>query len=196
MLFKRLSARRILNVLVAAFSLLFLIPTLLVVSLLIRVSSPGPIIFTQDRIGFRGKPFRMYKFRTMHVHELTKQVWAQKDDPRITRIGWVLRQFRIDEIPQLWNVLKGDMNVVGPRPEQPEIFNAIKKVFPDSYRRHVVLPGITGWAQVNNGYDQSFKDVEVKLNYDMEYISKTSVWMDIYIMFKTVPVMLGKRGAH
>jgi lipopolysaccharide/colanic/teichoic acid biosynthesis glycosyltransferase len=125
-----------------------------------------------------------------------RQVWAQKNDPRVTPLGRILRAFRLDELPQLWNVLRGDMNIVGPRPEQPEIFKELREGIPEYPKRQHVLPGITGWAQVNNGYDQSVEDVERKLGYDLEYLEKRSAGEDVKIMAKTIPVVLGRKGYH
>jgi lipopolysaccharide/colanic/teichoic acid biosynthesis glycosyltransferase len=136
----------------------------------------------------------MYKFRTMYVgHGGNEQVWALENDPRITPVGRVLRAFRLDEIPQLWNVLLGQMNVVGPRPEQPKIFRQIRSEMVDYSQRQRVLPGITGWAQINNGYDQTYRDVTLKLGYDLEYLERRSAAEDLRIMIKTIPVLLGRK---
>ena len=142
-----------------------------------------------------GKPFTLYKFRTMAVHSSTRQTWASADDPRITRIGRLLRKYRLDELPQLFNVLLGDMNVVGPRPEQPEIFLRLKNEIEDYATRQRVLPGITGLAQVRHGYDMSLEDVKQKLEFDLEYLVSRSVLRDIRVMLATVPVMVFRKGA-
>jgi len=213
-------ARRALNLVIAVVSLLLLVPLMLVIAIAVKLTSPGPVIFVQERVGLNrrrrtgqrpilmrgprrpdrresnagGRLFKMYKFRTMYVNQgETEQVWARKNDPRITPVGRVLRAFRLDEIPQLWNVLRGQMNVVGPRPEQPEIFRQIRSDMVDYSQRQRVLPGITGWAQINNGYDQTYRDVTLKLGYDMEYMQRRSVAEDLKIMFMTVPVVLGRR---
>jgi lipopolysaccharide/colanic/teichoic acid biosynthesis glycosyltransferase len=211
--------RRVLNVTVAGLTLFFVWPLLLLIALAVKVSSPGPIFFTQERVGLDqrrrsrdrraterttvdrrgpdagGRVFRMYKFRTMYVnHGRQEQVWATKNDPRITPVGRVLRAFRLDELPQLWNVLLGQMNVVGPRPEQPEIFRDLRSELSDYQRRQHVLPGITGWAQIHNGYDQSFGDVERKVSYDLEYLERRSAVEDLKILARTVPVVLGRKG--
>jgi lipopolysaccharide/colanic/teichoic acid biosynthesis glycosyltransferase len=211
-------ARRALNVVVAAVSLVFLAPLLLLIAAAVKLSSPGPVLFTQERVGVDkrrrtrdrrgskrggsdrrgtdagGKVFTIYKYRTMYVNQgETEQVWAQKDDPRITPVGRVLRALRFDELPQLWNVLRGEMNIVGPRPEQPEIFKHLRSEITDYQRRQQVLPGITGWAQINNGYDQTFRDVERKVNYDLEYVRRRSAAEDLKIMALTVPVVLGRK---
>jgi lipopolysaccharide/colanic/teichoic acid biosynthesis glycosyltransferase len=206
---------------VAGLSLILASPLFLLIAVAVKLSSPGPVIYTQERVGldrrrrgrdrrFRprdgsdrrsgnagGKVFRMYKFRTMYSEQgEAEQVWAKKDDPRITPVGRVLRAFRLDELPQLWNVMLGQMNIVGPRPEQPEIFQELRGMISDYPRRQHVLPGITGWAQVNNGYDQTPKDVERKLNYDLEYLEKRSAAEDVKIMAKTIPVVLNRKGYH
>jgi lipopolysaccharide/colanic/teichoic acid biosynthesis glycosyltransferase len=128
------------------------------------------------------------------ARETSPQVWARPDDPRVTSIGRVLRKFRLDELPQLWNVLLGDMNVVGPRPEQPSIFNYLSRQIEGYARRQRVRPGITGWAQINLTYDTSVDDVRQKVAHDLEYIRNQSAIEDLKIMLRTVPVMLGRRG--
>jgi lipopolysaccharide/colanic/teichoic acid biosynthesis glycosyltransferase len=201
-------------------SLLLSLPLLVLIAIAIKLSSPGPVLYIQERVGrdrrrqgprrpvlvvrrppgerrgrdAGGRLFKMYKFRTMYVaREETGQVWAQKADPRITPVGRVLRAYRLDEIPQLWNVLLGQMNVVGPRPEQPEIFRRIRSDMADYSQRQCVLPGITGWAQINNGYDQTHHDVKLKLDYDLEYLRRRSAAEDVRIMVRTVPVVLGRK---
>jgi lipopolysaccharide/colanic/teichoic acid biosynthesis glycosyltransferase len=143
-----------------------------------------------------GKIFRILKFRTMEVEQTpTGEVWASPDDPRITRIGAVLRRYRLDELPQLFNVLTGEMNLVGPRPEQPRIFAELREKIDHYPVRQRVLPGITGWAQVNRAYDQTFDDVKEKVDFDIEYLNRRSALEDIRIMMRTVPVVLLKRGS-
>lgn len=213
-------ARRTLNLGVAAALLVLALPLMAIIAVVIRLSSPGPVIFVQERVGVNrrrrtgqrplpmrgpGRPdrrradaggelFKMYKFRTMYVSpEEAEQVWARKDDPRITPVGRLLRALRLDELPQLWNVLLGHMNVVGPRPEQPEIFRQLRSEIAEYPRRQRVLPGITGWAQINNGYDQTSRDVQLKLGYDMEYLKRRSAAHDLRILIKTVPVVLGRK---
>lgn len=207
-------ARRVLNVVIASVGLLLALVPMLIIALLIKLTSRGPVLFTQRRIGLDrrapdhaggnwrrhaddgGVAFVMYKFRTMRVDaEPMPEVWALRDDPRVTPIGGVLRKFRLDELPQLWNVLVGDMNIVGPRPEQPTIFAALRKEITDYPRRQQVLPGITGWAQINRAYDSSVDDVREKLSYDLEYIRNRSALEDLKIMLLTPAVMLGRRGA-
>lgn len=210
----RTLARRLLNLVVAAAGLLALAPVMLIIAIAVKMSSAGPVRFVQTRIGLDrrrrdsapdtgtrhrdlgGAPFSMLKFRTMRVQENAAQQWATVGDARITPVGRVLRQFRLDELPQLFNVLRGEMNVVGPRPEQPMIFAQLRDRIARYARRQRVQPGITGWAQVNLSYDQSEDDVRRKLIYDLEYIERQSFSEDLRIMVRTVPVMLGRRGAH
>jgi lipopolysaccharide/colanic/teichoic acid biosynthesis glycosyltransferase len=206
-------ARRLLNVAIATTGLVLTLPLMIAIAVLIKLTSRGPVLFTQPRVGLDrralsraggntrrhldcgGQPFTMYKFRTMRVHGgKTQQVWALRDDPRVTAIGRVLRKLRLDELPQLWNVLMGDMNVVGPRPEQPAIFVYLREQIQGYQRRQRVLPGITGWAQINRAYDSSVDDVREKLNYDLEYIRQRSALEDFKIMLRTPAVMLGRRG--
>jgi lipopolysaccharide/colanic/teichoic acid biosynthesis glycosyltransferase len=205
--------RRFLNVTIAAVGILLTGPVMLVIAVLIKLTSRGPVLFAQTRVGLDrralsriggnsrrrldlgGTQFTMYKFRTMYVTDRSgKQVWAKPDDERITPIGRVLRQCRLDELPQLFNVLMGDMNVVGPRPEQPTIFVYLREQIEGYQRRQRVRPGITGWAQVNQGYDTSVDDVRSKVRYDLEYIRRQSTFEDVLIMARTFPVMLGRRG--
>jgi lipopolysaccharide/colanic/teichoic acid biosynthesis glycosyltransferase len=205
-------ACRALNLVIAALGLVLALPVIVVIAVLIKLTSRGPVLYTQQRVGldrralgepagnFRrhadhgGRTFTMYKFRTMRVDDSTAQVWAQRDDPRVTAVGRVLRKFRLDELPQLWNVLVGDMNVVGPRPEQPTIFASLREQIEEYQRRQRVLPGITGWAQINRAYDSCLDDVREKLNYDLEYIRHRSAFEDLKIMLLTPAVMLGRRG--
>ncbi len=207
-------ARRVLNVFAAAIGLVVAAPIMAVIALAVRLSSPGPVFYRQTRIGLDrrrgfggnsrrvvdlgGKPFTIYKFRTMRTGVDGKpadQVWATPDDPRITRVGRVLRQFRLDELPQLFNVLRGDMNVVGPRPEQPRIFATLRTQVPGYPLRQRVRPGITGWAQINHHYDLSLEDVTKKVSLDLEYLQRQSVAEDLKIMLQTVPTVALKRGA-
>jgi lipopolysaccharide/colanic/teichoic acid biosynthesis glycosyltransferase len=208
----REGGRRLLNVAIAALGLVLTLPLMIVIAVLIKLTSRGPILFTQTRVGrdrrgltgaggntrrhvdAGGQLFTMYKFRTMSVQaEKATQVWAQTDDPRVTTIGRVLRKLRLDELPQLWNVLMGDMNVVGPRPEQPSIFLYLREQIQGYQRRQRVLPGITGWAQINRAYDSTVEDVREKLSYDLEYIRHRSALEDFKIMLLTPAVMLGRR---
>jgi lipopolysaccharide/colanic/teichoic acid biosynthesis glycosyltransferase len=207
---------RALNVTVALGGLIVLAPVCAVIAFFIKLSSAGPVLYTQTRVGLDrremrgdrsntrreedlgGRVFTIYKFRTMRVDaEVSGEaVWATKDDPRITGIGSILRKFRIDELPQLWNVVRGEMNVVGPRPERPSIFLSLRTQIENYHLRQRVKPGITGWAQINQAYDSSVEDVKNKVALDLEYIGKRSLWLDLKIMLSTVPVMIGKKGAH
>ena len=206
-------ARRVLNVLVAVVGLVLISPVMLIIALLVKLTSPGPVLYRQTRVGvdrrstnggnfrrridYGGKLFTIYKFRTMYVAPPeAKQVWAEKDDPRITPVGRVLRKFRLDELPQLVNVVRGEMNVVGPRPEQPNIFLQLREEIDRYQERQRVLPGITGWAQVNQEYDSSIDDVRRKLALDLEYARRRSVSEDLRIMLRTVPVMVFRNGAR
>jgi lipopolysaccharide/colanic/teichoic acid biosynthesis glycosyltransferase len=190
-------------------------PLMLLIAVLVKVSSPGPAIFRQVRVGLDrrwlrsrrpdsrrqedtgGKPFTIYKFRTMTSggHLPDAEVWASPHDPRVTRIGRVLRQYRLDELPQLWNVITGDMNIVGPRPEQPRILLNLRQQITEYPARQRVRPGITGWAQINHHYDRSIDDVRRKVAFDLEYIERQSVAEDLWIMARTVPVILTRYGA-
>jgi len=204
--------RRLLNVTVAMVALILLAPVMLIVALLVKLSSPGPALYRQTRVGvdrrtssggnfrrridYGGRLFTIYKFRTMYVDPdaQPKQRWAAKGDPRITAIGRILRQTRLDELPQLINVIKGDMNVVGPRPEQPNIFLQLREQVDGYAKRQRVLPGITGWAQVNQSYDQNLDDVRRKVKLDLEYAARMSAAEDFRIMLRTVPVILLRSG--
>lgn len=208
------SARRALNVGVAGLGLVLTAPFLLLIGALIKLTSRGPVFYAQTRVGLDrralpptsgngrragdvgGKPFTIYKFRTMRAaRNDTEQVWAQPDDPRVTPLGRVLRQYRLDELPQLLNVLRGDMNVVGPRPEQPTIFADLREQIDGYAWRQRVRPGITGWAQINLHYDTSVESVRKKVAYDLEYVARQSLLEDLRIMLRTIPVVIFKRGA-
>ena len=205
-------ARRVLNVAVAALALVLVLPVLVIVALLVMLTSKGPVLYTQTRVGinrrrvgstdgrrrvdFGGRLFKIYKFRTMHVGaDRRGEVWAKPDDPRVTPVGRVLRKFRLDELPQLFNVLKGDMNLVGPRPEQPKIFANLRGQIDNYAERQRVLPGITGLAQVRHHYDTTVDAVSKKLAFDLQYIDRCSVQEDLKVMLQTVPVVIFQRGA-
>jgi len=168
----------------------------LITAILIKLDSPGPVFYRQERMGLHGKIFRIVKFRTMYVdaEKNTGPVWSTKDDPRVTRIGKYVRKFRLDEIPQAYNVLKGDMSFVGPRPERPFFVEKLSKEIPLYKRRLKVRPGITGWAQVKHKYDESIEDVKVKLRYDLFYIENMSLRMDFKIIFRTIFVVFFGKG--
>ena len=189
--------RRIANLTVALIGLIFALPILPLVALAVKLSSPGPVLYRQQRVGRGGKTFYCYKFRTMRkdAEADTGATWATDNDPRITRVGKFLRSSRLDEIPQLWCVLKGDMHFVGPRPERPEFVEWLSKEIPYYGVRHTVRPGITGWAQVQYKYGNTFEDAREKLQHDLFYIKNASLGLDFWIVFQTVKIVLLGRGA-
>ncbi|MBW1695548.1 MAG: TIGR03013 family PEP-CTERM/XrtA system glycosyltransferase [Deltaproteobacteria bacterium] len=191
-------AQQVLNKLLAAVGLLVMLPFLPLAALLIKLDSPGPVFYRQVRIGLRGTLFVLYKLRTM-VEDAESSVgaqWAVEEDPRITRVGRFLRKMRLDEVPQLYNVLKGDLSIVGPRPERPEFIARLQKVIPYYSERHCVKPGLTGWAQINYPYGASVEDALEKLRYDLYYIKNFSIFFDFQIIWKTLAVVLWGRGAR
>jgi sugar transferase (PEP-CTERM system associated) len=190
--------RRALNVLVAFIGTVLSLPLLPFIVLLVKLDSPGPALYRQQRVGRRGRIFYCIKFRTMRVDAEadTGATWALDDDPRITRVGKFLRSSRLDEIPQLWCVLKGDMHFVGPRPERPEFVEWLSREIPYYGVRHVVRPGITGWAQVQYKYGNTLDDAREKLQYDLFYLKNASIGLDILIMFQTIKIVLLGRGAQ
>jgi lipopolysaccharide/colanic/teichoic acid biosynthesis glycosyltransferase len=204
---------RALNVFVASVALIVMAPVFVLIALAIALTSRGPVMYSQIRVGMDrrwryaraynrrgydhgGKLFKMYKFRTMRVDAEPdgRAVWASKRDPRVTLIGRFLRTTRLDELPQLWNVIRGDMNIVGPRPERPSIFAELRKDIPEYPLRQRVMPGITGWAQINRSYDACIDDVRQKVRLDLEYVRRQGVFEDLRIMSMTLPVMLFRRG--
>jgi len=205
---------RALNLALALLALISLLPIFLLIAVLIKLTSRGPVFYLQERVGLDrrvpgddahnhrrsrdlgGRPFTMYKFRTMRVdaEQLSGAVWAQQQDPRVTPLGRGLRQYRLDELPQLLNVLRGEMNIVGPRPERPTIFAELRSHIADYPLRQRAKPGITGLAQINHHYDRSIDDVRTKVGYDLEYIRRQSLREDLRIMLKTIPVILLRRG--
>jgi len=189
--------RRVLNFTAAFIGLVFSMPLIPFIALAIKVSSPGPVFYRQKRVGRGGRHFYCYKFRTMRqdAEADTGATWATDNDPRITRVGKFLRSSRLDEIPQLWCVLTGDMHFVGPRPERPEFVEWLSKEIPYYGVRHVVRPGVTGWAQVQYKYGNTLEDAREKLQYDLFYIKNASVGLDLLIMFQTVKIVVLGRGA-
>jgi lipopolysaccharide/colanic/teichoic acid biosynthesis glycosyltransferase len=174
------------------------LPLMIVTAILIKIDSKGPVIFSQNRVGEKGKLYRIHKFRSM-VHDAEKlsgPVWAQNDDDRVTRVGKFIRTWRIDELPQLWNVLKGDMSFVGPRPEREFFVKKLEELIPYYSVRFTVKPGITGWAQVSYGYGASVQDAVEKLNYDLFYIKNMTNLMDLMIVLRTIKIVLFGRGAR
>jgi lipopolysaccharide/colanic/teichoic acid biosynthesis glycosyltransferase len=205
---------RAMNITVALVAVLALLPVFVLVAVLVKLTSRGPVFYLQERVGLDrrspgpgslnrrrvtdlgGAPFTIYKFRTMHVdaERQSGAVWASQQDPRVTPVGRVLRQYRLDELPQLFNVLRGEMNIVGPRPERPTIFAELRGHIAEYPLRQRAKPGITGLAQINHHYDRSLDDVRTKVSYDLEYIRRQSLSQDLRIMLKTVPVILFRRG--
>ena len=189
--------RRLFSTLAAATGLLLFLPFFPIVMLLVKFSSPGPIFFRQTRVGMGGRPFQVVKFRTMRTDaEAAGAKWATKDDPRVTRVGRFMRKTRLDEVPQLWNVLIGDMGFVGPRPERPEFVPWLVEQIPYFELRHMIRPGLTGWAQVRYGYGATLAEAREKLEYDLYYIKHISLSLDLLIMFETVKTILRRRGAQ
>jgi sugar transferase (PEP-CTERM system associated) len=190
--------RRLFSTMVAAVGLLLALPLLPFVVLAVKLDSKGAVFYRQKRVGLGGSQFYCYKFRTMRedAEADTGATWATDDDPRITRVGAFLRTSRLDEIPQLWCVLKGDMAFVGPRPERPEFVEWLSKEIPYYGVRHAVRPGITGWAQVQYKYGNTLQDAREKLQYDLFYIKNASLGLDMLIMFQTIKIVLLGRGAQ
>jgi sugar transferase (PEP-CTERM system associated) len=174
------------------------LPVMILVALLVKISSPGPVFHRQVRVGQNDRPFTVYKFRSMYrdAEARTGAVWAKKDDPRITPVGKWLRRLRLDELPQLINVVRGEMSMVGPRPERPEFVKTLTQQIPFYRQRHCVKPGITGWAQINHKYGDTIEDTITKLEYDLYYIKNLSLSLDLFIMFHTAKTMLLFRGAQ
>lgn len=189
--------RRMMSLLISAMLLVLVLPLLPLIALLIKLSSPGAVLYKQKRVGRNGKVFFCYKFRTMRADAEadTGPTWAGDDDPRITKIGRILRSSRLDEIPQLWNVFKGDMGFVGPRPERPEFVEWLSREIPYYNLRHLVRPGITGWAQISYQYGASLEESKEKLQYDLYYMKNISMAFDLYIIFLTIKIVLFGRGA-
>ncbi|MGA7909025.1 MAG: TIGR03013 family XrtA/PEP-CTERM system glycosyltransferase [Candidatus Sulfotelmatobacter sp.] len=190
--------RRLFSILVAGVALLLVLPLLPFIILAIRLDSPGPILYRQKRVGRGGRHFYCLKFRTMRpdAEADTGATWAADDDPRITRAGKFLRLSRLDEIPQLWCVLRGDMAFVGPRPERPEFVEWLSREIPYYGVRHIVRPGVTGWAQVRYKYGNTLGDAREKLQYDLFYIKNASVSLDLLIVFQTIKIVVLGRGAQ
>ncbi len=174
------------------------LPFMIIAALAVKVSSKGPILYRQKRVGLDGRTFWLYKFRSMYVdaEARTGAVWAKKDDPRITPVGKWLRKLRLDELPQFWNVIRGDMSIVGPRPERPEFVELLAQQIPYYRQRLAVKPGITGWAQINHKYGDTQLDAMIKLEFDLYYIKHIAPALDFYIIFHTIKVMLLSRGAQ
>ncbi len=188
--------KRTFDLLCSVFLLVLFSPLMLIIAILVKLDSPGPIIYRQERLGKAGRVFTIYKFRSMRkdAEKHSGAVWAMQNDPRVTRFGRFLRATHLDELPQLFNIIKGDMSLVGPRPERPEIASNLAKQIPDYYHRLCVKPGLTGLAQVRYKYDTSIKDVRNKLRYDLFYIKKANFWLDLRILFDTIEHVLLSKG--
>jgi sugar transferase (PEP-CTERM system associated) len=189
--------RRIASFLVSAIGLLLFLPVAPFVILAIKLSSDGPLFFQQTRVGVGGRNFTVYKFRSMVQNaEAAGAAWASQNDPRVTAVGRFLRKTRIDEIPQLWNVLRGDMSLVGPRPERPEFVPWLEEQLPFYGLRHMIRPGLTGWAQVRFKYGATLEDSREKLEYDLYYVKHMTLGLDLLIMFETIKTIVRRRGAQ
>jgi len=192
------TVKRAMDIACALLGLVLAAPLMAMAALATRITSPGPVLYHQQRVGKNGRVFTVHKFRSMQVdaEAATGPVWASKSgDPRVTPIGTFLRRSRLDEIPQLWNVLKGDMSFVGPRPERPEFVEALTKEMRFYGQRHIVRPGITGWAQVRYTYGATTEDALQKLQYDLYYIKNLSIALDLFIIFETVKTVVLRKGA-
>jgi lipopolysaccharide/colanic/teichoic acid biosynthesis glycosyltransferase len=173
------------------------LPIALLTAILIKLDSRGPVFYKQERVGKGGETFVLMKFRSMRMDaEAAGPVWASKDDDRTTRIGKVIRKIRVDEIPQFWNILRGDMNFVGPRPERQHFVSQLAEEIPYYQQRHLIAPGLTGWAQIKYPYGASIEDARQKLQYDLFYIKNQGLVLDAIILFETIKIILFGRGAH
>jgi sugar transferase (PEP-CTERM system associated) len=190
--------KRIIGLVMSSVMLILLLPLLLFIAIIIKIDSTGPALFSQERVGENGEPFKLHKFRSMRTdaEAATGPVWAQEDDPRVTRVGRLIRKLRIDELPQLWNVFKGEMSFVGPRPERKFFVDDLKKKIPYYNERFSVKPGVTGWAQIKYSYGATEKDALEKLKYDLYYIKNMSIAFDLLVIFQTVKTVLLGKGAR
>ncbi len=192
-----MGVKRVIEFILSMVGLILFTPILLILSFLIKIDSPGPVFYKQERVGKGGRIFRLLKFRSMVENaEAHGPVWAEKEDKRITRVGRWIRKWRLDEIPQLFNVLKGDMSFVGPRPERPYFVEQLRKEIPFYDQRHTVKPGVTGWAQIKYRYGASKEDALEKLKYDLYYIKNFSPLFDLLIIFETIKVVLFRKGSR
>jgi len=190
-----LALKRIVDISAAFIGLGISLPILIITAILIKFDSKGPIFYSQKRVGEKNKAFMVIKFRSMRTDaETNGPVWAQKNDKRVTRVGNFIRKTRIDEIPQMWTVLKGDMSFVGPRPERPEFVEQLEKIIPYYSLRHTIKPGITGWAQICFPYGASEEDAVRKLEYDLYYLKNMNLLLDVSIIFRTIKTVLFKKG--
>jgi len=190
-------ARNVVHWLVALIGAILSLPIVLVTAVLIKLESKGPIFYRQERVGKNGRTFVLAKFRSMRVDaEASGPVWASKKDDRTTRVGRIIRKVRVDEIPQFWNILKGEMSFVGPRPERPHFVAQLAEEIPFYEQRHLIAPGLTGWAQIKYPYGASIEDARQKLQYDLFYIKNHGLFLDAIIMFETIKIILFGRGAQ
>jgi len=181
----------------AFFGAILSLPLAILTAILIKIDSRGPVLYKQERVGRGGQTFMVMKFRSMRVDaEKDGPVWARDADDRVTRVGRIIRKIRIDEIPQFWNILRGDMNFVGPRPERPHFVSQLAEEIPLYEQRHLIAPGLTGWAQIKYPYGSSIEDARQKLQYDLYYIKNQSLALDAAILFETVKTILFGRGAR
>jgi sugar transferase (PEP-CTERM system associated) len=189
-------AKRTLDLACSLVVLLITWPLMLATAIAVRFDSPGPILFAQERVGRDGRSFTLFKFRSMRAdaEKLSGPVWATQDDPRITRSGKFIRRTRLDELPQLFNVIAGHMSMIGPRPERPHFVDDLAKKIPYYRQRHIVKPGLTGWAQINYRYGSSLEDAVQKLQYDLFYIKNMSLLFDVSILFNTVKIVILRKG--
>jgi sugar transferase (PEP-CTERM system associated) len=190
-------AKRTLDITLAVIGLAVFGPIMILVALAVRMGSTGPALYRQERVGQHGKPFTVVKFRSMRTDAEAKTgaVWSQQNDPRVTKVGRILRRTRLDELPQLWNVLRGEMSFVGPRPERPQFVASLIEQIPFYGQRHAVRPGLTGWAQVRHSYGSTVEDALQKLQYDLYYIKHLSIAFDLFIIIETVKTVLVRRGS-
>jgi sugar transferase (PEP-CTERM system associated) len=189
--------RNVMHRLVALIGGILSLPLALLTAILIKLESPGPVLYRQERVGKNGRPFVLMKFRSMGVDaEKEGPVWASSGDDRATRVGRVIRKIRVDEIPQFWNILRGEMSFVGPRPERPHFVSQLAEEIPYYEQRHLIAPGLTGWAQIKYPYGASIEDARQKLQYDLYYIKNQSLVLDAIILFETIKIIMFGRGAH
>ena len=190
-------SRNVVHWLVALIGAILSLPIVLVTAVLIKLESKGPVFYKQERVGKNGRVFVLAKFRSMRVDaEESGPVWASKKDTRTTRVGRIIRKIRVDEIPQFWNILKGEMSFVGPRPERPHFVSQLAEEIPFYEQRHLIAPGLTGWAQIKYPYGASIEDARQKLQYDLFYIKNHGLFLDAIIMFETIKIILFGRGAQ
>jgi sugar transferase (PEP-CTERM system associated) len=190
--------RRVINVGIAALGFTLSLPVMILTAIAVKLDSRGPIFYTQERVGKNGRQFKIIKFRSMRVGAETGSgpVWAEASDPRVTRVGRIIRKLRLDELPQFINVLRGDMNFVGPRPERPVFVEQLRNIIPYYSQRHLIKPGLTGWAQIKYPYGASVEDAIEKLRYDLYYIKNQSFLLDAVILFETIKTVLFGRGGR